>query len=176
MLHRTGRTYCSLECRDAWVSQDSSKRMARTNRSHASARMRQKNPMHSDEVRERMAATLRSIGHRPQRQGGNGRGPTEPQHRLARELGWPTEVIVPTKMPRGGGYPTHYKIDIAHLDHQIAIEVDGSTHHSLVGQARDAKKDEFLSGLGWTVLRFSNQDVMEHLADCVQTVRSTTLK
>lgn len=89
-----------------------------------------------------------------------------------RETDWPTEVVVKTQMPRGLGYPTHYKIDIAHTTLQIAIEVDGGSHRSLLGLQRDAKKTAFLHGVGWTVLRFSNREVMEHLADCVQTARS----
>lgn len=79
-------------------------------------------------------------------------------------------------MPRGSGYPSNYKLDIANPQVMLGIEVDGSSHTTVERQAQDAKKEEFLSGLGWTVLRFSNREVTEHLAECVQTVLSTTSK
>ena len=40
-------------------------------------------------------------------------------------------------------------------------------------QEQDKKKTDFLTGLGWKVLRFKNKQVMEHLTDCVQMVMST---
>jgi len=150
--------------------------MARTNRRYAANRMRANNPMHRGDARERMRATLREIGHRPPVRKGNGLGPSEPQRQLATALGWPMEVAVRTGMPRGSGYPTCYKLDIADPTSKVGIEVDGASHGLLARKAQDAKKERFLAGLGWTVLRFSNQDVTERLAACVQTVRSTTSK
>ena len=86
------------------------------------------------------------------------------------------EVIIRTKMGRGSGYPTHYKLDIANPDFMMAVEVDGPSHSSLERKAQDAKKDRFLRSLGWTVLRFTNQEVMDDLGGCVRTVLSTTSK
>jgi hypothetical protein len=138
--------------------------------------MKAKNPMRDPEVRAKMSETHKRIGHKPKFQGGNGRGPTEPQQRLAKALGWPMEIAIRTLKKRGSGYPTSYKVDIADGANMIAIEVDGGSHLSLKGQAMDAKKTELLSSLGWTVLRFSNQEVMERLEECVQTVMSTMSK
>ena len=171
-FRETGRAYCSDLCKKTFCRTVSSRTMARTNRQYAAQRMTAHNPMHSDVARGRMAHALRQMGHCPRTQGGNGRPLPEPQRLLAQALDWPTEVVVKTQMPRGLGYPTHYKIDIAHTTLQIAIEVDGGSHRSLLGLQRDAKKTAFLHGVGWTVLKFSNREVMEHLADCVQTVRS----
>lgn len=172
-FRRSGRTYCSDDCRDAWVRRDASERMARTNRTHASERMQRNNPMHSPEVRERMSGTLKRIGHRPPQRGGNGSGLTEPQRLLAEFLGWETEVVI---APGDGERPYHYRVDIAHPTMKVAVEVDGGSHFSLVRQASDRRKDERLSALGWLVLRFSNQDVMERTAECARMVTSTTSK
>jgi hypothetical protein len=120
-----------------------------------------------------MRRTLRAMDWKPPVQGGNGRPSPEPQRMLAEALGWATEVVVRTRMPRGSGYPTCYKMDIADPELRIAIEVDGSSHQSLKIRQKDAKKASFLVGLGWTVLRFSNQEVTEHLEDCVREVSST---
>ena len=79
-------------------------------------------------------------------------------------------------MPRGSGYPPAYKIDVAHEELMIGIEIDGTSHLALARRAQDEKKEALLNGCGWTVLRFSNEDVMRNLTACVQTVWSTTSK
>lgn len=170
---RSGRAYCSTAHRDEWVSQNASARMADTNRRCASARMKARNPMRHPAALEKMRLSLRAIRHRPPVRGGNGRPVPLPQRLLAEALGWPTEVILRT----GGGYkPYHYKLDIANRALKIAIEVDGMSHGLLARKAQDARKDAFLRGHGWTVLRFSNQAVMENLSACVLAVASTTSK
>lgn len=172
----TGIAYCSRICRREHMRSTRSKVMAETNRRCASERMRKRNPMKVASSREKMRNTLRKIHHRPAQQGGNGRPLSGPQAALAGALSWPTEVVVRTRMPRGSGYPTCYKLDIANRRLKVAIEVDGGSHCSRERQEQDRRKDLFLSGRGWTVLRFSNQEVTEHLADCVRTVLSTTLR
>lgn len=117
-----------------------------------------------------MRSTLLAMGHGPVVRGGNGRPLSLPQQMLAESLGWRTEYIVRTGMPRGQGYPTHYKLDIADPESMIAIEVDGGSHCSLKRQAQDKKKENFLAGLGWKVLRFKNQEVMENLAMITSTI------
>jgi hypothetical protein len=171
----TGRVYCDKTCSSAYRSQVSSTTMARTNRKYASERMKLRNPMRHSEIREKVSSTLISMGHKPPIQGGNGRGLTKSQQVLSEALGWPTEIIVSTgKGSRKKGLPTHYKIDIANPTTKIAIEVDGASHQAFVVQRRDQRKTEFLRGIGWTVLRFSNQAVMDDTAACVQMVLSTT--
>lgn len=170
---RTGRTYCRDLCRDAWVSRNASERMARTNKAHASARMKERNPMRRPEVRAKMAATLKEIGHKPHLRGGNGKPVPEPQARLAAHLGWPTEVIV---APMDGERPYHYKIDVAHPTMKVCVEVDGRSHYSLARQTSDRRRDERLSRLGWLMFRFSNRAAMERTAECARTVLSTTSK
>lgn len=170
-LRVSGRVYCSKTCSTAFRAKISSETMARTNRKFASERMKAHNPMKKPEVRERVSNALKEIGHKPPIQGGNGRGLTKAQKALSEALGWPTEVIV--SIGKGNmkeGRPSHYKIDIANPAMKIAIEVDGPSHQALVVQQRDQRKTEFLRGLGWTVLRFSNQAVMDDTAGCARMV------
>jgi hypothetical protein len=157
-------------------STHNSRTMARTNRKYASHRMTERNPMIRPEVRKKVAQTLRYMGWGPLVRGGNGKPPTPQQMSLAIALSWPTEVPVRTLQPRGSGYPPCYKMDIANPDLMVAVEVDGHSHDALERRAQDRKKEELLHSLGWTVLRFSNQEVTDDLEGCVRTVLSTILR
>jgi len=53
-----------------------------------------------------------------------------------------------------------YIVDFACPDKKLIVEVDGSQHG---GSARDAVRDRALSNLGWTVLRFWNDDVLRDM-------------
>jgi hypothetical protein len=147
--------------------------LAAYNRAHASQRMKERNPMHRQESREKLRRTLLDMGHRPAVRGGNGRGPSVPQQLLAELLDWPMEVAIRTRVRRGSGYPTSYKVDIALPQARLAIEIDGGSHGCLKRQAEDAKKEAFLSSLGWRVFRFTNADVMASSIDCVRTIVSS---
>jgi very-short-patch-repair endonuclease len=85
------------------------------------------------------------------------------------------EVTVPVN-PRRRGYPTCYKIDVANLDMKVGVEVDGRSHSTLARKKQDEKKTQLLVGLGWRVLRFTNQEVLNNLQACVQVVLSTISK
>lgn len=149
------------------------KEMAERNRQTASERMKLHNPMKNLAAKEKMQKTLKRIGHKPCIHGGNGTGDTTPQKLLSKALGWPTEVVVVTKM-RNLGYPPCYKVDIANREQKIAIEVDGPSHGALRVKAADAKKTNYLQSHGWKVLRFTNDQVLKDLKRCVETVMSTT--
>ena len=47
----------------------------------------------------------------------------------------------------------------------LVIEVDGITHDSPEGYERDQKKDKDLASVGFTVLRFSDWEVLNKIAD-----------
>jgi len=75
--------------------------------------------------------------------------------------GWEAEVAVPTGMPRDSDYPTNYKLDLANCKQKLGIEVDGRSH-SLIDRAKqDAKKDDLLRSLGWSVYRMKNARALE---------------
>ena len=96
---------------------------------------------------------------------------TVPQEKLFSELekvstGWYIESGV-------SNGKTYYKADIANTSERIAIEIDGPSHGAIRVKEMDAKKTAVFISRGWKVLRFKNQEVMEHLAEVVQEVLST---
>jgi hypothetical protein len=137
-----------------------------------------KNPEIAPIIRRKATMTLREKDNFAHLNGGNGRGPTVPQKLLANRLGWAMEYVIRTGMRAGSGYPTSYKVDIADPILKIAIEVDGQKHLGKTQQVLDKKKDDFLTTLGWRVLRVTNEEVMENLEIVVKkvmdVVKSTT--
>jgi very-short-patch-repair endonuclease len=53
-----------------------------------------------------------------------------------------------------------YIVDFACPHKKLIVEVDGSQHGQADGAARDLRRDAQLVELGWTVLRFWNDDVV----------------
>jgi very-short-patch-repair endonuclease len=53
--------------------------------------------------------------------------------------------------------------DFACPEHKLVIEIDGPSHTFDQSIERDKVRDLTLVSLGWTVLRFTNEDVLEHL-------------
>jgi hypothetical protein len=151
--------------------------MAETNRKHASRRMKDRNPMRLPDVRASVAETLRKIGHRPPWRGGNGTGPSPGEQAMIDLIPEAhSNFIVPTGQRIKGGLPSHYKIDVAIPEVLLAIEVDGGSHALLSRQDQDARKTAFLEDRGWTVLRFSNRQVLEDPASVLGMVTSTILR
>lgn len=172
-----GRYVCSKECHKNSYAQRERMGPLEAGKARLAALRRVQNPMSDPATRAKVSEKLRARGHRPSVQGGNGRGLSEPQRLLAEALGtgWDTEVVVKTGAGRKkGGPPTHYKLDIANLEMMVAVEVDGASHGAAVRQEQDQRKTEFLTGLGWTVLRFLNREVTADTAACARTVWSTT--
>jgi hypothetical protein len=174
-----GRAYCSKPCGIAYRAAISSKVMAETNRKYASARMTERNPMADPTVRKRVSETLKRIGHGPKVRGGNGRPPTAAELVLAEKLnpmGFCEQAVIVTGQPRGSGFPPAYKADCGCHMIKLAIEADGGSHNTLDRQAQDAKKDELLRSLGWTVLRFTNQQILTETEETMRVILSTILK
>src|SRR4029079_16838162 len=61
-----------------------------------------------------------------------------------------------------------YVVDFASIEHRIVVELDGSQH---AGSASDTKRDAFLRSHGWRVLRFLNNDVLNHRDGVPQVVQ-----
>lgn len=114
--------------------------------------------------REKMARTLRKMGHKPIRRGGNGKLLPLPQLALLHALGhgWEAEVAIKTEGGHNNGiYPNSYKVDIGNMEKKIAIEIDGNSHTTLKRKEQDAKKTNRLVFLGWSVYRVSNEKAIE---------------
>jgi len=56
-----------------------------------------------------------------------------------------------------------YIADFFCAELKLIIEVDGITHHNEETRIRDQKKDADLKALGYTVLRFTDNEVLEHI-------------
>lgn len=55
-------------------------------------------------------------------------------------------------------------------DKHLVVEVDGGVHLEPENAARDAIRDEWLRSLGYTVLRFTNQQVDTELASVLEQI------
>lgn len=153
---------------------------------HASKKMRaylqsQANPFHDLAVRQKSIEANARRGYR-HLNGGNGRGPTAAQQTLHDLTGWPMEATVSTGQ-RGGGLPTHYKLDLSHPVAKIAVEVDGQSHKSKATREADGRKTAFLESRDWVVMRFKNEEVeadaemlAQKMLNAAEARRSTTSK
>ena len=55
-----------------------------------------------------------------------------------------------------------YVVDFVCHRARLIVEIDGDSHYSEDGIARDAVRTAFLAGEGYRLLRFSNLEVMEN--------------
>lgn len=109
----------------------------------------------------------------PTIRGGNGHPPTRAEQLLLDsipQLVW--NYSIPTHMERGSGFPPTYKVDLAVPSILLAVECDGNSHRAAERRFQDQKKDQFLAGLGWLMLRFWNQDIETGLETVVGEVQS----
>jgi hypothetical protein len=131
-------------------------------------RMRENNPM-ADPVNV-LKVTQKMKGRTFLARGGNGQL-TKPQTLLADLLGFPTEYAISTVGAVGASLPPCYKVDLAVPHLKLAIEVDGRTHTSKKWKFLDHRKTEVLASLGWSVLRFWNQEVLQNTSEVVAKIQ-----
>lgn len=124
----------------------------------SSARMKANNPMSRPEIVEKARAKLK--GRTFLARGGNSKL-TKQQLLVADSLGLPTEVAIVTREVRDNfeSLPPCYKVDIASVPHRLAIEIDGNSHRMKKWKFLDKRKTAVLTALGWTVIRFWNDEV-----------------
>jgi very-short-patch-repair endonuclease len=63
-----------------------------------------------------------------------------------------------------------YIVDFACPEKKLVIEIDGSHHGEALQAEADRTRDATLQSLGWTVLRFWNDDVLRDVAGVCQHV------
>lgn len=65
-----------------------------------------------------------------------------------------------------------YIVDFACPEHKLVVEIDGPSHTFDQRIERDQVRDQTLAALGWMVLRFTNEDVLNDLDDvCIHILR-----
>jgi len=69
-----------------------------------------------------------------------------------------------------------YFVDFQILPGKLAVEVDGGYHFTPEQQTLDAIRTESIRKLGWTVIRFTNQDVKKNLGRVVWDIREAAKK
>ena len=57
----------------------------------------------------------------------------------------------------------NYIVDFYCPKSKLVIEVDGGQHYSAEGREKDKTRDEYMSRMGITVLRFSDREVLGQL-------------
>lgn len=84
----------------------------------------------------------------------------------------PAEALLWSKLRRGAmeghrfrrQHPIDdYIVDFACIPAKLIVEVDGVTHSTPEEVAHDARREAFLKGRGWQILRFQNDDVFHRL-------------
>lgn len=111
------------------------------------------------DVREKVSKALSGKPF-PTRRGGNGSGLTLAQDILLKDLGepWMSEFVIWTR-PHDNEWPIMI-VDLALPSIKMAVECDGNSHGTRKAKARDAKKEALLTSIGWKLLRFKNQEIL----------------
>ena len=65
-----------------------------------------------------------------------------------------------------------YIVDFVCLSKQLIIEVDGKYHYTLEQQELDEKRDQRLQELGYTILRFTNEEVIAQPEVVVEKIKN----
>jgi very-short-patch-repair endonuclease len=143
-------------------------------RPECSKRMKENNPMHNAETRQKVSQ--KKQGRTFLARGGNGQT-TKPQEILAEALNLKQNmefVIVTNRLVLKEQFPSlpnHYKVDIAIPDLKIAIEVDGNSHKTPKWKFLDKRKTAIVNVLGWSVLRFWNEQILNDLPSVMTEVQ-----
>ena len=69
-----------------------------------------------------------------------------------------------------------YIVDFVSLQHNLVIEVDGAYHSELEQQEYDGYRTFRLERLGFHVIRFSNEEIINSIGNVVKTIQTELLK
>ena len=69
-----------------------------------------------------------------------------------------------------------YIVDFVSLQHKLVIEVDGAYHSELEQQEYDENRTLRLERLGFHVIRFSNDEIVNSIGNVVKTIQTNLLK
>jgi very-short-patch-repair endonuclease len=63
-----------------------------------------------------------------------------------------------------------YIVDFVCLKNKLIIEIDGKYHNSKQQQEEDKKRTEYLNGLGFMVVRFTNDEIIGNIDGVIETI------
>lgn len=177
--HNRGQLYCSRSCskKAMWANFTPEEEQARTAKVSASMIGRptwNKGLPWSGKVKAKLSQAHKASGHRPKTRGGNGKA--VPCELMAQEMlpkTWRSQLTIKTGKKPVDGYPHHYKADFANPKLKKILEIDGNSHRQR--KHLDAKKDELLASLGWSVFRVSNETIRSMYTTFKSTGRTTIL-
>src|SRR5262245_22450108 len=69
----------------------------------------------------------------------------------------------------------NYIADFVCHSARLVVEIDGESHDCASRQRRDQRRDAWFRSQGYTVLRFTNDDVLKNLEGVVEPVRAVLL-
>jgi len=65
---------------------------------------------------------------------------------------------------------SNYIVDFYCPAAKLVIEIDGGQHYSQEGSEKDRVRDRYLAGLGFTVLRFSDREVLKNIDGVIERI------
>ena len=68
-----------------------------------------------------------------------------------------------------------YITDFINLKHKLIIEVDGKYHQEVEQVKKDAQRTQYLEQKGYTVIRFTNEEVFNHMEDVINKIKETIM-
>ena len=68
-----------------------------------------------------------------------------------------------------------YITDFINLKHKLIIEVDGKYHQEAEQVIKDAQRTQYLEQKGYTVIRFANEEVFNHMEDVIKKIKETIM-
>jgi len=68
-----------------------------------------------------------------------------------------------------------YLVDFFSPEHRVVVEVDGGVHENSAVKAKDISRQKWLEGQGFTVLRFTNEQVFGNIEHVAETIESSLL-
>ena len=68
-----------------------------------------------------------------------------------------------------------YITDFINLKHKLIIEVDGKYHQEVEQVKKDAQRTQYLEQKGYTVIRFTNEEVFNHMEDVIKKIKETIM-
>ena len=68
-----------------------------------------------------------------------------------------------------------YITDFINLKHKLIIEIDGKYHQEAEQVIKDTQRTQYLEQKGYTVIRFTNEEVFNHMEDVIKKIKETIM-